>query len=358
MMILIRLCVVFMAVLVFVPAAGAADTVVLKNGDRITGMIVKKTGNSLAIESEQFGTESEPSKKTITVSWDQIQSIDAVTQLNVVLPGDKTVRSKLALRDGFVELGMSDGLFRVAVGDISFIRNDAEHTAYERLLRPGWGELWRGTGTFGIAGTAGNSRTATYNAGFTADRITRNDKTSVYFSAITASARIDDRSENTAEAVRGGGSYSHSVNQRLFFNVFNDYEYDKFQDLDLRIVLGGGIGYHAFSNDRHRLDLLSGFSYNRSKFSGGLVRNSAEFYWGDEYRFRITSAVALTQSYRIFHDLSEHGMCRMNFDLGLDTRIYGGLTWKALISSRFLGDPAPGRKRTDFMYTTGFGYSF
>ena len=98
------------------------------------------------------------------------------------------------------------------------------------------------------------------------------------------------KTQDTAEAVRGGISYGHNVNSRLFFSAFNDYEYDRFQNLDLRFVIGGGLGFHAWKTDRSRLDLLAGAAYNRSSFSTPFVRKSAEFYWGDEYSLKLSSA--------------------------------------------------------------------
>jgi hypothetical protein len=71
------------------------------------------------------------------------------------------------------------------------------------------------------------------------------DKTTVYFSSIKASALIGSRSAGTAEAVRGGFGYDHNFSPRLFVSTFKDYEYDKFQNLDLRFVAGGGFGFHA-----------------------------------------------------------------------------------------------------------------
>jgi len=44
----------------------------------------------------------------------------------------------------------------------------------------------------------------------------------------------------TAQAIRGGWSQSRNIHPRMFVNLFNDWEYDKFQNLDLRFVLGGG----------------------------------------------------------------------------------------------------------------------
>ena len=67
---------------------------------------------------------------------------------------------------------------------------------------------------------------------------------------------------------------------RLFVNVFNDYEYDKFQNLDLRFVLGGGLGFHAIKNERSRLDLLGGADYNRSSFSTPLTQKLCRILLG------------------------------------------------------------------------------
>jgi hypothetical protein len=188
--------------------------------------------------------------------------------------------------------------------------------------------------------------------------VTNNDKTSIYFSAIKASALVNGVNADTAQAVRGGVGYDHNVNPRLFLNVFNDYEYDRFQDLDLRFVIGGGAGFHAVKTDRNRLDLLTGAAYSRASFSTPLVRNSAELYWGDEYSLKLGSATTLTQSYRMFNNLSQTGEYRVNFDLGLGTKITKWLTWNVSVSDRYLSNPAAGRKTNDFLYTTGVGITF
>ena len=62
--------------------------------------------------------------------------------------------------------------------------------------------------------------------------------------------------------------------------MFNDWEYDRFQNLDLRFVVGGGLGFHAVKTEKSRLDLLAGFDYNHSKFSTPLTRNSGEAVLG------------------------------------------------------------------------------
>ena len=70
------------------------------------------------------------------------------------------------------------------------------------------------------------------------------------------------------------------------------------------------------------------------------------------------AATSLVQSYRMFNDLTNTGTYRVNFDLGLSTKIMKWLSWNVALSDRYLSDPAPGRKTNDFLYTTGIGITF
>src|ERR1035438_7367697 len=78
-------------------------------------------------------------------------------------------------------------------------------------------------------------------------------------------------------------------------------------NLDLRFVLGGGFGWHAFKSERSRLDLLGGADFNRSSFSTPLTQKSAEIYWGDEFSLKLAAATSLVQSFRMFNDLTNNG---------------------------------------------------
>lgn len=334
---------------ILLPAAWA-DQIVLKNGDRVTGSIIKKDDKNITIKTEHFGV--------IATSWDKVESIIADKPIHIVLSDGRAVQGTLTASGGKAEVTTPQTKLNLVPADIAVMRNDDEEKAYQRLLHPGWGDLWAGTGTVGLAGTTGNAETLTFTAGVNANRTTKTDKTSLYFSFIKASASFNDESEETARAVRGGISYSHDLSPRIFFSAFNDYEYDRFQDLDLRFVIGGGVGFHAWKKEKSHLDLLAGVAYNRSSYSTPFVRNSAELYWGDEYSLKLSSATTLVQSYRMFNDLDDTSMYRVNFDIGLSTKLLKWLTWNVSLSDRYLSTPAPGRESNDFLYTMGLGISF
>jgi putative salt-induced outer membrane protein YdiY len=332
-----------------------ADQIVLKNGDRVTGSIVKKDAKTVTVKTTHFGV--------VTVAWDQVESITADKPINVVLPEGKTVQGTLETAGGKVEVKAGGETRSVPLAEVGVLRDSAEQAAYERMLNPGLGDLWTVTGTLGLAATAGNAKTFSFTLPVSAARVTNTDKMTAYFNLIRASALINGVTATTAQAVRGGWGYNRNLHPRVFWNFFNDYEYDRFQNLDLRVVLGSGFGVGVWKGERGRLDAVGGLAYNRESFDPvrpllPFVRNSAEAYWGDDLVVKVSSRASLTQSYRMFNNLKDSGAYRQNFDLAFTTKLTSWLTWNAAVSDRFLNRPVVGRKKNDVLYSTGLGFTF
>jgi hypothetical protein len=332
------------------PCLLLADQVTLKNGDRVSGRIVKKDGDMLIVDDSAFG-------KTLALPWDQVASLTTENPIFIVV-GSDTIEGTLSATGGQVQIAaVTGGTRSVSLNDISALRNNAEQTAYDRLQNPGWTELWGGTGSLGWAGTAGNAKTTTLAVAAIAARATRNDKTTLHFSAVAASALVGGVTASTAHAVRGGWAYQRDIRPRIFGTIFNDYEYDRFQALNLRFVLGAGAGYHAITTMRTKLDLLAGADYDRENFSTPLTRNSAEFFWGDDLTHKMNNSLALVQSYRMFNSFSSSDF-RVNFDAGAVTKLADWLVWNLTVSDRYLSNPVPGRLGNDVIYSTGLGVTF
>ena len=327
-----------------------ADQLTMKNGDRVTGSVIKQDGKEITIKTTHFGV--------VTAPWDQVASVQTDQPVVVVLKDGKTLQGTLAASGANVQIATKEAKVNVSPAEVTTIRNAEEQAAFERLQHPGLMELWAGTGTIGWAGTNGNAKSLSFTAAVRAARATKNDKISLSFDLIKASALVDGKTASTAQAVRGGIGYDREVGTRLFVNLFNDYEYDRFQDLDLRFVLGGGLGYHLVKGPRAALDLVAGIDYNHSQFSTPLTTNAGEIYWGDEYVLKVSKATSFVQSFRMFNNPSKTGTYRINADVGLTTALNSWLTWQLAVSDRFLSDPAPGRKTNDYLYTTGLGITF
>jgi hypothetical protein len=118
-----------------------------------------------------------------------------------------------------------------------------------------------------------------------------------------------------------------------------------------------------WKKDKGFIDLIGGADYNHSSFMAtptatAYTQNAAEAFVGDDIGFKLGKKLALTQSYRLFENLSITGDYRQTFNLGFSATIAKYLTWNATAVDQYLSDPAPGRKKNDFLYSTGLGFTF
>lgn len=327
-----------------------ADQVTLKNGDRVTGKIVKKDGSSLTFKSDVFGA--------ITIPWDQVTEVASDEQLFVVLPDGKVIQGKLATSEQKLVVTTATSKEAVLLVETPTIRDASQEKEYERLQHPGFFQLWAGYVDFGASLARGNANTTTLTTMMKAARSTRTDKTTAYFNQIYGAADLDGAYHTTAQAMRGGWAYDRNLNPRLFLNLFNDYENDRFADLDLRVVVGGGLGFNAIKTERTSLSLLGGGDYSHEKYSTPETRNSGEIYWGNGWSYHLSKIVAFNQTFRMFNNLTDTGEYRINFDVGMVTTLNKWLAWQLTYSDRYQSNPTGGLKKNDVLFTTGVRLTF
>jgi putative salt-induced outer membrane protein YdiY len=328
----------------------AADQVVLKNGDTITGTVIKKDGDKLTLKSEFLGE--------VTMPWSAVKSLKSDQELNVVLPGGETVKGKLTTTGDNLSVAAPSGEKTAALTAVGAVRNDAEQHNWERVQHPGILDLWTGSYNFGLALARGNARAATLTNAIIATRTTTKDKIILHFNEIYATALVNNVNSATASSLSGGWEYNRNLNPRLFVATTNEYDHDRFQSLDLRAVFGGGLGWNAIKTPKASLSFQAGGDYNRETYMAGIDRNTAEVNFGDDLAYKFSGATSLTQSFRMFPNLSDTGQYRMNFNLSAVTSIRKWLGWHVSFTDTFQSDPVLGRLRNDVILSTGFQLAF
>lgn len=118
------------------------------------------------------------------------------------------------------------------------------------------------------------------------------------------------------------------------------------------------MGVNAIKTERASLSLGAGGDYEHENFSRNLTRNSGEANFGDDLHYKISSSSTLTQSFRMFPNLTYTGEYRLNFDLGMVIALNKWLGWQVSASDVFLSNPPFSRLRNDLLLSTGFRVSF
>ena len=330
-------------------SAALADQVVLKNGDRLSGVIMKSDTKNLVLKSEFAGE--------VTIQWSAIEQITSDQTLHVSLSGGQTAVGKVTTRDREFEVAAASGTVAVPKENVAQIRNDAEQSAYDQSLHPGWGENWDAAANVGFALTRGNSQSKNLALAFNADRKTLHDKLHLYANTVYATNDAPGAiPSTTANSEQGGARYDHDLTARAFAFGGADFQADSLQTLDLRSVLGGGLGYHAIKREAETLDFLAGANYTHETYSA-FSRSLAALTVGDEFMRKVAGNMVITQSFYFFPDLTNTGEYRGTFNLGTVTKISKWLGWQNSYSDIYVSDPPLGKKKNDIVFTTGLNIS-
>jgi len=331
-----------------------ADQVTVENGDRVSGNIVKSDRNSMTMTTECFGE--------VTIPWDSIREIISDQELFVTAANGQVLVGTVSTTGSRLQVRISQAdSVPVEMAMVENLRSHAAQDAYEaeieRLRDPGLLDFWSGYIDGGFSFSGGNADTSAISTSMRTQRRTQRDKISIYATTLFAQNSNSGVIETTANAIRGGTRYEVTVSDRLFTFGFLDLEFDEFQDLDLRSVLGGGLGWNVQDTDRTVFNVFSGGSFNQEFFTSE-TRRSGELVLGQELTYQLVESTALSERFSFYPNLSNTGEYRHQFDTTLTTDLAKWLAWHFTISNRFLSNPIPGVKKNDVLITTGVRFSF
>ena len=352
--------------LVGLTSALFADQVTLKNGDRLTGTVVKSDGKTLVLHTDAAGD--------VTIQFAAIQEIKTDQELHVSLKGGKTAVGPVTTTDGKIEIATKTaGTVEAAKDDVTLIRNDAEQLAYDKSLHPGLKHGWNGGANVGFSIARGNSQTENLALAFNAVHPTLNDKITLYASSIYTKNDLATPSL-AANLEQGGLRYDRNINPRLFAFAGADFMSNALQFLDLRAAYGAGFGYHAIKSDNTTLNFLGGLNYTHETYSNGPVNTPvtvpptyvsygktnkfAALTLGEELNHKLGKNTVVTQNLYFFPDLQDTSQYRGTFSLGTVTKISKRFGWQNQFGDIYVSNPPTGAKKNDLVLTTGLNFSF
>ena len=134
--------------------------------------------------------------------------------------------------------------------------------------------------------------------------------------------------------------------------------YDELQNLNYRLMPGGGFGFHTIATKKTTLDMLGGFGYTRESYSTGLTRNLPTLTLGDEFSYKLSARTTFVQNLYYLPSLTDTSNYRITGNFGIATKLNGWMTANLLFNDRYNSQPVLGNKKNDVLFTTGLGFTF
>jgi putative salt-induced outer membrane protein YdiY len=329
-----------------VPSALRADTVVMKNGDRLTGTAVKLEDGKLTFKTAYADA--------IALAWDQVTTLSLTQPMVFQTPKETLSVTEVERSEAGLVVTTPSGFTNFDPALAVVMRSPADQKAHEASLHPNWAHAWAGSASLSLALARGNSDTATFGAGFTAARATSTDKTALYANTLY-SENANATPSTSANATAGGVLYDHNLNPRLFAFGSGDFSSNALQNLDLRSILAGGFGWHPIKAPRQTFDVMGGVAWTHETYSPSPTNSFAALDLGEQYTRKLGAASQFSEQAYIYPDLNNLDQFQLSIDSNFTTRLGKLFNWQATFSDRYTSFPPAGTLKNDVILTTGLG---
>jgi putative salt-induced outer membrane protein YdiY len=310
-----------------------ADEVLLSNGDRLSGQIVKMEDDVLTLRTN-YGGE-------IKITWGEVRNLKSDKPITLKVPGKS---------NGIVSDFLIGGYDFIEVNELS--PDNPVPLANIRGINLGYVQ-YQGNFTLGGNSTSGNTSTKAVNG---AARLTvRADRHRLFVEAKYNYGDADGRL--TARNSMAQAKYDYFISKKVFLDAFGLWEKDTFQNLQFRNTLGAGIGYQFFDTGLTSLSTSVGLGYVSEHFTTTPQTQTPSSRWGVRFQHKlIPDRLTIFHKHDGFYDLSHGNGMRINADTGLRVFVYKDFYFNLEYDLRLNTQPAPGRQKLDEAFIFGIGY--
>lgn len=319
-----------------------ADQIKLKNGDVLTGDIVKKETNTVLFKTSYAGV--------LTVQWSEVESITSDEPVHIVLSDGSNWRGELVETEpGKAELELENSNQQKNF--------DLLKTRYINPSPDLTGEGYKWTGNLNAGGTLTHGNSETRGLNFDGETIFRAMKDRYTLSGYFH--RLEDHGHNTQFNSRINGKYDRFLEPQWYVYATTTFENDRFRDLRLRSAAGVGSGYQIFETPNLNLSVEGGVDYIKDNFYHAEGSNYPGLRWALKYdQMLFGSSTKLFHEHELLVDVQKSNHLLFSSKTGL--RFPPIFNFNATTQFNFNWDntPAPGRKESDsmLMFTLGYGW--
>ncbi|MGD2029584.1 MAG: DUF481 domain-containing protein [Desulfobacterales bacterium] len=336
---LILMCI--MVIIVFtMPMNSVADEVCLKNGDRLTGEVIRMEAGKLILKTSYAGE--------ISIVWQEVTSLKIDDSVKVVLKDKSALEGNtLSIEDGkmMLETAKIEAPVSFSLADVKAINPEPTKTVNITTRA-----------NVNITSERGNTDSDNYY--FDGEFVARTKKNRYKIGGELSKEESDGTT--TSQNWLTYGNYSHFLSKKWYLYADTLFEHDELKDLDLRSTLGAGAGYQIFETALLNLSISAGLAKVDENFDVAEDDDYTAGQWSvnyDQYFFKkFVQLFHVSTGYVSFEDTNDWFFRTRT---GLRFPVYKGLTATLQYNYDYDHQPsedAEDKEDTKFIFLLGYEF--
>jgi putative salt-induced outer membrane protein YdiY len=334
----IRAFLAIIAMLIVVSIAGA-DTIVFKNGDKLTGKIQTMDGGKITIATAVAGTVTVDIKDIVTFSTDgpvDIRTADGKKLNQAIAAGD----------DGRVKVGAEV----VPLSGIGKINPPAEKWSGSVVVN---GSIARGNTNTDDLGVA-------INAALRRNNDADNDRFTVGGGYNFGSQKDPDTGDKVTATDNwfALGKYDKYWSPKFYGYAMTRVEHDRIADLNYRLLPGVGVGYQFIEKPDMNLAGEAGVTYVYEDYTSGDSEDSVALRLAYHFDKKLSDTVTFFHNLAYLPAFEDPGDYNLLTDAGVRAKLTKDFFAEFRAEWKRDSTPAPDTLKNDLRYILGVGWQF
>lgn len=352
-----------------------ADVVVFKNGDQLTGKLVRGVGDSVVFKSDIVGE--------VTVPLAKVKELRSSSSFAVLRKGagkEPPLRApSLALADDSVTVPVAGAAPEVIpVKEMGYLIDQATYDREVTKLpfRKGWNGAITGGATLVRSTTTANNytvgiglvRTAPTLAFLPARNRTTLNALETY--GKQTSPVIPPTTPASPDVIvktsifHGDAERDEYFTPRMYALADASFDHNYAQGLDLQQIYGAGLGWTLLKSPHQQLDAKVDAHYEMQKFlspaPGVAAAKSHNLFgstFGENYRRDLPRKLVFAENAVFLPAWNDANAFSLNVNAALVLPVYKRLGMQFSTTDNYLNDPAAYFKKNSYQFVTGITYS-
>lgn len=345
----IKICMLILVAGCTLAGAAVADEIRLKNGDVITGKIVKKETSVIVFKTSYAGE--------ISVQWSEISSLSSDKPIHVVLSDGSNLHGPIQESEpgvAQIELAKENSEADDAAEEKDF---DMREVRYINPSPDLTGEGIRWTGNINAGGSLSEGNTENTTLRFDGETIARTLRNRYTVGGVFN--RAEDWGRNTQFNSHVYGKYDRFLTEQWYGYINSSFENDRFRDLRLRSMAGAGSGYQLFETPSLNLSLEGGLNYIQENHYANEDESYPGIRWAVKY-----DQLLFSGKIKLFHEsetlvgFEDTSHVLFFSKTGLRFPLVFNMNASTQYNYNWDSEPSPGQKKGDstLMFNVGYGW--
>ncbi|MFL6416208.1 MAG: DUF481 domain-containing protein [Bryobacteraceae bacterium] len=347
-------------------AGPGPDTLILVDGEKLVGHLLRTTGNSVMFHSDIIGD--------VTVDWNKITELNSNQKFAVVEKGvklrtnesdAKIPQGSVALHDGNLRVQTSPGASPLVL-PLSQTADVIDEATFRRVVlsRPAWYQNWKGSATVGVALVNATQVSQSYVSSIDFARdipgeswMDPESRTSLTFTSSYGELKQPNTPTLKTSIFHAQAERDRYFTPRLFVFAAANFDHDYSQGLDLQQTYSSGVGWSAIKSDLEQLDLRAAIGYEDQKFF--LSTQNQHLFSGvfsEAYNRKFRNKIVLHQDFSTTPAWSNLNAVSATGDLNLTIPLIKRMSFTFGVADAYLNNPSPGFRKNSFQFTSGISY--